>query len=113
MAEKIPGSLVGATLTQVRMEKRHLRFVPIDGVAPSLESFQSGTYPFGKTLYVVLGAKKSPASERFLAFLRSPKGVAALRETGVLLSSRMRLIAHNSELTAEPSSPASACSWRL
>jgi phosphate transport system substrate-binding protein len=87
MAEKVPGSLVGATYTQVQMEKRNLRFVPIDGIAPSLESFRSGTYPFGKTLYVVLGAKKSPAGERFLALLRSPKGVAARRETGVLLGS--------------------------
>ena len=33
MAEKTPGSLVGATLTQLQGENRDLRFVPIDGVA--------------------------------------------------------------------------------
>jgi phosphate transport system substrate-binding protein len=86
MAEKTTGSLVGATLTQVLMEKRNLRFVAIDGVAPSLETYEKGTYPFGKTLYLVVGPKKSPAVARFLTFLRSPEATAAFREGGVLLS---------------------------
>ncbi len=85
MAEKAPGSLVGASLMQIQTERRNLRFVPIDGVAASLENYKSGAYPFGKTLYFVLGAKKSPAGERFLTFLRSPKGIAALHEAGALL----------------------------
>jgi phosphate transport system substrate-binding protein len=85
MAEQTPGSLTGATFTQMKMEKRKLRFVAIDGTAPSLESYKSGAYPFGKSLYLVLGAKKSPACERFLAFLRSPDGVTALHEAGIVL----------------------------
>lgn len=88
MAEKTPGSLVAATFTQIIMEKRRLSFVAIDGVAPSLESYEKGTYPYGKILYIVFSAKKSPAGERFLALLGSPKGAAALREAGVLLSAR-------------------------
>jgi phosphate transport system substrate-binding protein len=84
MAEKIPGSLVGATFVQIRMEKRNLRFVAIDGVEPSLENYEKGTYPFGKSFYLVLAAGRSSGGERFLAFLRSPKAVAALREAGVL-----------------------------
>lgn len=86
MAEKTPGSLVGATVTQVNMEKRNLRFVALDGAAPSVENYENGTYPYGKSLFVVLAAKKSPAAERFVTFLLSPRGAAALRETGVLLS---------------------------
>jgi phosphate transport system substrate-binding protein len=86
MAEKTPGSLIGATFTQIKMEKRNLRFVAIDGVEPSLEDYEKGTYPFGKSLYFVLAEKKSSAGERFLTFLRSPKGAAALREAGVVLS---------------------------
>ena len=86
MAENTPGSLVGATLTQVQMERRNLRFAPIDGTAPSLENYKSGAYPFGKTLYFVTAAKRSPADERFLAFLRSSKGIAALHEAGTVLS---------------------------
>jgi len=85
MAEKTSGSLVGATFTQIKTESRNLRFVAIDGVEPSLEAYEKGTYPFGKSLYFVLAAKKSPAGERFLAFLHSPKGTAAMREAGVFL----------------------------
>jgi len=70
------------------MEKRKLWFVAIDGVAPSVENYEKGTYPYGKSLYFVLAAQKSPAGERFLAFLRSPMGAAALRDAGVLLSAR-------------------------
>jgi phosphate transport system substrate-binding protein len=88
MAEKTAGSLVGATFTQIKMEDRNLRFVPIDGVLPSLETYEKGAYPFSKTLYVVFPAKRSASGERFLAFLRSPQGAAALRETGVLLGSK-------------------------
>jgi len=87
MAEQTPGSLTGATFTQVKMENRNLRFVPIDGAVPSLEFNKTGAYPFGKSLYLVLGARKCPACERFLAFLRSPDGVTALRQAGIALRS--------------------------
>lgn len=87
MAERTPGSLVGATFTQIKLEKRRLRFVPIDGVEPSLESLENGTYPYEKTMYLVLPSKPSSAAERFLAHLRSPKGRDALRDTGTLLVS--------------------------
>jgi phosphate transport system substrate-binding protein len=86
MAETLAGSLVGFTLVQLLTEKRNLRFVAIDGVEPSLQDYEKGVYPFGKKLYLVIGAKQNPAVARFVAFLRSPKGVAALREAGVLLS---------------------------
>lgn len=85
LAERVPGSLTGSTLTQIKSEQRKLRAVAIDGVKPSLENLQSGTYPFAKTLAFVLSAKKSPAAERFIAFLRSPAGQAALLETGNIL----------------------------
>ena len=86
LAEKTSGSLVGATLTQIVMEKRNLRFVAIDGVEPSLENYEKGTYPFGKKMYLVAGPHRSPSAERFLAFLKSPMGTAALREAKVILS---------------------------
>ena len=84
MAERIPGSLTGSTLSQVKMERRNLRFLAIDGVEPSLENLESGAYPFVKPIYVVLPAKKNPLAERFIAFLGSPAGQAALRTTGNL-----------------------------
>jgi phosphate transport system substrate-binding protein len=81
MAERIPGSLTGSTLSQVEMERRNLRFIAIDGVEPSLENLESGAYPFVKLIYFVLPAKKRPLAERFIAFLGSPAGLVALRAT--------------------------------
>lgn len=86
MAEKISGSLVGATFIQVRTEKRRLSFVPIDDAVPTLETFQSGTWPYSKTLYVVVADSRNPVIQSFLSFLHSPAGRASLREAGALLS---------------------------
>jgi phosphate transport system substrate-binding protein len=84
MAERFPGSLVVTTLTQVQTERPNLRFLSIDGVAPTLENLEGGTYPYRKDLYLVFPARRSPSLERFVAFLRSPEGVNLLRETGNL-----------------------------
>jgi phosphate transport system substrate-binding protein len=84
-AERLRGSLAGATFTQIKTENRNLRFVAIDGVAPSLEALDSGAYPYTKTLYFVAPAKPRPALERFVVFLRSVAGQAALRATGNFL----------------------------
>lgn len=88
MAEQLPGSLVGMTLTQAKMERRNLRFVAINGVAPTLENFEAGTYPYGKTFYVVLRADKSSAAHRFVTFLSSPRVLSSLSETGNLPAPR-------------------------
>ena len=72
------GSLTGATLTQIKMEKRNLRFVAIDGVEPSLANLENRTYHFAKTQYFVLPATPKPAAARFVEFLRSPAGQTAL-----------------------------------
>jgi phosphate transport system substrate-binding protein len=84
MAEQVPGSLVGTTLTQLKTEKRKLRTVAIDGVAPSLQAFERGAYPYGKTLYFVLPSTPKPLATRFLQFLRSPEGQQMLREADMI-----------------------------
>lgn len=86
LAERMPGSLAGSSFTQIKMERRNLRFVAIDGAEPSIDNFQSGAYPFGRPLFFVLPARKTPAADRLIAFLRSPEGAAALRATGNLLT---------------------------
>jgi phosphate transport system substrate-binding protein len=85
LAERAPGSLTASTLTQIKMEQRKLRFVTIDGIEPTLEHLERGTYPFAKTLYFVLPAKNSPVVERFIEFLLTPAGQAALKASGNLL----------------------------
>lgn len=85
LAERVPGSLASSTLTQIKAEARNLRIIAVDGVVPSIETFRSGAYRFGKTLAFVLPAQKSPAAERFIAFLQSPAGQTALHATSNLL----------------------------
>jgi phosphate transport system substrate-binding protein len=88
MAEKTKGSLVGATLTQIMAERRNLRFVAIDGVTPSLESYKDGSYPYGKTLYLVVPAKVSPEAAAFLAFITTPAGESLLRKAGIVAGAK-------------------------
>ena len=84
MAERIPGSLVPTTLAQMQTEKPNLHFLTIDGVAPTLENFERGAYPYHKDLYLILPARMTTSLQRFIAFLRSPEGTKLLREAGSL-----------------------------
>jgi phosphate transport system substrate-binding protein len=84
IAEKVKGSLVGVSLTQMTTEKRNLRFVAIDGVAPSLENYENGSYPYAKTLYVVVPSKVSPEASAFLSFIATPAGESLLRKAGIV-----------------------------
>ena len=83
MGEKAKGSLVSATMAQITTEKRNLRFVSIDGVAPSLEGLQNGSYPYGKTMYLVVPTVVSPEGSAFVAFLGKSAGEALLRTAGI------------------------------
>jgi len=80
MAERIPGSLTGSTMAQLKAEKRDLRIVSLDGAAPTLANVESGAYPFSKKLHFIVRANVSPEVARFVEFLRSPQGEKALRE---------------------------------
>jgi len=84
VGEQTPGSLVTTTLTQIALEKRRLRLVPIDGVEPTVENFERGVYAYAKPLHVVAPPRPSSAAQRFVDFLRSPLGRKLLREAGVL-----------------------------
>jgi len=83
-AEKIEGSLVGATLTQMTTEKRNLRFVAIDGAAPTLENVANGSYPYEKSLYLVVPAEIGAEAAAFLTFIETDAGKAQLRDAGIV-----------------------------
>jgi phosphate transport system substrate-binding protein len=84
LAERLPGSVTGAALTQLMTERRNLRAVALDGVEPTLADFESGRYRFGKTLYLVTRARNNPNVERFMSFLQSPPARRLLREAGTV-----------------------------
>lgn len=83
-AERLKGSLTGTTYTQVVMEGRDLRMIPIEGTAPTIEAFESGAYPYAKVFHVVHPERPSAAAARFVQFLRGDEGARALREAGCL-----------------------------
>jgi phosphate transport system substrate-binding protein len=74
LAERTPGSLIGTSYLQVMLEKRALRLITIDGAEPTLENFERGIYPYGKTLDFIVSAQTKPAVKDFLDFVRSPEG---------------------------------------
>lgn len=80
--EKIPGSLGPTTLALVLSEKRSLKVLALDGVAPSAKSIADGSYPLSKQMFIVTGAAPSPAVRSFVAFVRSPAGRDILVQTG-------------------------------
>jgi phosphate transport system substrate-binding protein len=84
MGEKTKGSLVGASLTQITTEKRNLRFVSIDGVAPSLKSLENGSYPYGKGIYLIVPSVVSSEAAAFIAFLARPEAQSLLRKAGIV-----------------------------
>jgi phosphate transport system substrate-binding protein len=82
-AERIPGSLAGASLTQIKTERRRLRLISLNGVTPSLTTLETGAYPFGKLMHVILPATNKAMADQFVAFLRSPAGAAVLRKNEI------------------------------
>jgi phosphate transport system substrate-binding protein len=80
MAERIPGSLTGTTMTQLKTEHPDLRIVPLDGFEPTLANVESGAYPFVKSLYFILRSSGGAQARQFVDFLRSPPGMKALRD---------------------------------
>lgn len=83
-AEKLPGSLIGTTYTQVLLERRNLRFITIDGVHPTIEAFESGAYRHTKIFHILHPRQASPAAKRFVEFLQSEEGLRMLRAAGCL-----------------------------
>lgn len=84
LAEQITGSLTSTTLAQVITELRNLRFIPVDGVEPTVDALESGAYKASKTLNLVRPATVLAQAEAFLAFLATPEGRAGTRRCGFL-----------------------------
>lgn len=66
--------------------KPGLKALSIDGVAPTLDSIANGSYPLFTPLYLVTNSlsSKAPATQAFIDFAGSDRGMAALRQSSVL-----------------------------
>lgn len=80
--EKMPGAFATSTLSLVLSENRNFNILPVDGVKPSSQTLNDGTYPHTKDMYAVVGTNSSAEAKQFLQFLRSPQGLEILKKTG-------------------------------
>lgn len=80
--ERIPGAIGPTTLALIQSEKRALKALKLDGKEASVQNAASGAYPYYKRLFLVSGDKRSPAVERFSAFVLSPAGRKILGDNG-------------------------------
>ncbi|MGB8397558.1 substrate-binding domain-containing protein [Bradyrhizobium sp.] len=88
-AEAIEASFAGMTLTQFIADRPRLRAIMLDGVQPSVDNMLDGKYSLKTTLHLVMRAQPSAATQRFIAFVRTPQAQKLIRENGgVLVSTR-------------------------
>lgn len=80
--EKIPGAIGPSSLALIVSEKRALRALKLDGREPTPMNAASGAYPYYKRLFLVTGAKRPAAVERFITFVQSPAGRKILAGNG-------------------------------
>ncbi|MBR4124667.1 MAG: substrate-binding domain-containing protein [Victivallales bacterium] len=59
-----------------------LKLLAIDGVAPTVENIQNGTYPLVTTAYIVSAKPRSESAKKIVDFLLSPEGQRLVQETG-------------------------------
>ncbi len=80
--QKIRGAIGPSSLALIISERRALRALRLNGVAPTPEAAASGQYPHFKRLFFVTDPKPAPAVARFIAFVRSPAGREVLERNG-------------------------------
>lgn len=82
MVEQTPGAFSVSTLALIMSEGRPLRALVIDGKTPTVDNLIDGSYPYFKSLHLIVRADAGPETTRFATFVRSPEGRALLRANG-------------------------------
>ncbi len=86
--ERVSGAISGTSLSLIVSEARKIKVLAIDGVQPSLATLAKGTYPYGRSVYLVLGQSPTRAAAAFVDFVASAKGAEILALTGNLVPKR-------------------------
>ena len=82
LVERTVGAFAASTLAQIESEKRPLIGLAIDGKAPTVARVLDGSYPFHKSLYLIVNPQAALDTKRFAAFAQSAPGRALLRAHG-------------------------------
>jgi phosphate transport system substrate-binding protein len=79
--EQVPGVLGLSSAALILSERRAIKSLSLDGVAPTVKNVAEGRYPLVRTLYIVTRSGQ-PNAQKFLAFVRSKQGREILLQTG-------------------------------
>ncbi len=82
--ERVPGSIGTSSLAVLTGERRSLRALAIEGVAPTLQALDSGAYRFSRPLYLVSAAAPPAAAQAFEAFLATSAAGEVLLRNGAV-----------------------------
>ena len=85
MVGRIRGGFGALTLAQLVAERRPLKPLSVNGVAPGLRALADGSYPYYKTLSLVTGPNTGEETRAFIKFVNSPEGRSILAKTGHLV----------------------------
>jgi phosphate transport system substrate-binding protein len=72
------GAFGMTTMVRVKQSEGKIRPVFLNGIKPSAENMQRGTYPLTRDAFLVTTASPSPAVAQFLAFIRGPEAEAVM-----------------------------------
>jgi phosphate transport system substrate-binding protein len=87
---KVKGAFGATTLAQILAEKRPLIRLPLDGVAPGVDTLAGGRYRYSKVFYAVSTPRSSSATRQFIEYLDSQRARAILTRTGHLVSLKQK-----------------------
>lgn len=85
--ESIQGSLGTSTLAVILSEKRKIKALSLDTVAPTAANLENGTYKMSKNLYIVLPLSLDASTLKFVEFIQTKQGSQILLDTGHLPTS--------------------------
>ncbi len=65
-------------------KKQDVKFLKLNGMAPTVENIASGKYILYRPLYLVTQKKMSPEEKKFIAYVKSKKGQQIIAEQGTV-----------------------------
>jgi phosphate transport system substrate-binding protein len=80
--ESTQGALGTSVLALIISEKRSLKPLALDGVAPTAKNIADGSYPYFKSLYALARTNPTGPAEDFMGFLQSQSARKILAELG-------------------------------
>ncbi|MDO9528771.1 MAG: substrate-binding domain-containing protein [Syntrophales bacterium] len=88
--EKTPGSLGTTSSSVVAAEKRKIKALSVDGVAPTLSNVSAGKYPYAMTLSLIYKRDKCRGAVKdFIEFVFSRDGQKILSDNGHVILQRI------------------------